>query len=126
MTTPCGILLCLAGFGTSMLSGLLGVGGGFLIVPALMLVTRMSIHRAVATSLFVIAVVGLWGVAFEAFYGRAPPWQLTGLFVLGGMLGMGIGRLCAQWLAGPALQRVLAAALAAVAALMIVNTLDVI
>jgi uncharacterized membrane protein YfcA len=126
ITTPCGILLSAAGFGTSMLSGLLGVGGGFLIVPALRLVTRMSMHCAVATSLFVIAAVGLWGVFFEALNGRAPPWQVTGIFVLGGMLGMATGRLGAQWLAGPALERVFAAAMVAVAAFMLVVNVSVI
>ncbi len=44
------------GFLTGLLTGLLGVGGGFVIVPALLLVARLPMHRAVGTSLLVIAL----------------------------------------------------------------------
>lgn len=123
INTRCGAALCLAGFGTSILSGLFGVGGGFLIVPALTLVTHMRIHRAVATSLFVIAVVGMSGVGVELLHGRALPTRVTVSFVLGGMLGMGLGRLWAHRIAGAALQKLFAAVILVVASLMIVTNL---
>ncbi|MFN0123783.1 MAG: sulfite exporter TauE/SafE family protein [Blastocatellia bacterium] len=45
-----------AGFGVGMLTGFLGVGGGFLIVPALVLLTNLPMGQAVGTSLLVIAI----------------------------------------------------------------------
>ncbi|NJM30301.1 MAG: TSUP family transporter, partial [Rhizobiales bacterium] len=75
ITAPCALVLALVGLGTGFLSGLLGVGGGFLIVPALVLVTRMGVHRAVATSLLVISVIGVSGAA-TAISADEPPIEL--------------------------------------------------
>jgi len=61
LTAPCAGVLITAGLLTGLFAGLFGVGGGFVIVPALMFVTNLSIHRAVATSLFVIALVSASG-----------------------------------------------------------------
>jgi uncharacterized membrane protein YfcA len=55
-------ILALLGLATGVLSGLFGVGGGFVIVPALVRGSHMPIHRAVATSLVVIALVSAAGV----------------------------------------------------------------
>ena len=49
---PCGI----AGLGLGVLTGFLGVGGGFLIVPALLRFARTPMRKAIGTSLFIIAV----------------------------------------------------------------------
>ena len=49
------------GIATGVLSGLFGVGGGFVIVPALVLFSSMAIHRAVGTSLLVITLVSISG-----------------------------------------------------------------
>ena len=62
LTAPCSMVLSIAGLITGILSGMFGVGGGFIIVPALTVVTQLSIHRAVATSLFVIALIGCSGL----------------------------------------------------------------
>jgi uncharacterized membrane protein YfcA len=51
----CALLLVGVGLGTGLLAGLFGVGGGFIIVPALVLFSGMGIQRAVGTSLLVIA-----------------------------------------------------------------------
>jgi uncharacterized membrane protein YfcA len=53
---PCSAKLLFAGGTTGVLSGTFGVGGGFLVVPALLLVTAMPIERALATSLVCIAL----------------------------------------------------------------------
>lgn len=53
----------LDGLGVGMITGLVGVGGGFLIVPALVFLGGLSMHRAVATSLVIIALksyTGFW------------------------------------------------------------------
>ncbi len=49
LTAPCSIVLLVCGGVTGILSGFFGVGGGFLIVPALTFVTQLNIHRAVAS-----------------------------------------------------------------------------
>lgn len=124
LNAPCGAALLGIGLVVGVLSGLFGVGGGFLIVPALMLITEMGIHRAVATSLVVIALVGLAGAASAASAGREITWGLTGLFLLGGILGMGLGRVLAQRLAGPALQKLFAAAMVLLAVFILIHSLD--
>jgi len=121
LTGACGAVLGGAGIVTGLLSGLFGVGGGFVIVPALRIVTELEIHRAVATSLFVITLIGLSGVGAMFIQGKPLPWLLTGLFVAGGFTGMFIGRLVARRIAGPRLEKLFAAAMILVAALMFVT-----
>jgi uncharacterized membrane protein YfcA len=106
-TAPCALVLALVGLGTGFLSGLLGVGGGFLIVPALVLVTRMGVHRAVATSLLIISVIGIAGAATAIWQGRID-WTLLWPFAAGGALMMIATRSFAHRLAGPGLQRTFA------------------
>lgn len=60
--------LLIAGVGVGFLTGFLGVGGGFLIVPALTLVGRLPVKQAIGTSLVVIAIncaSGLFAHRFE-------------------------------------------------------------
>jgi uncharacterized membrane protein YfcA len=61
-----------AGFGVGLLTGFLGVGGGFLIVPALTLFARLPIHAAVGTSLLVIAANSGAGLAGHLGRGEVP------------------------------------------------------
>jgi len=123
LTSRCFAVLVVAGLATGVLSGLFGVGGGFVIVPALVLVTGMGVHRAVATSLLVIALVGVSGVASHLAAGRPLPLDLTGLFVLGGVAGMELGARIGRRLGGPGLLKLFAAAMLAVAAYIVAKTL---
>ena len=61
-----------AGFGVGLLTGFLGVGGGFLIVPALTLLGGLAIHRAIGTSLLVIAANAAAGVLGHLRQGELP------------------------------------------------------
>lgn len=121
LNAPCSAVLVAAGLATGLLAGFFGVGGGFLIVPALMAVAGMGIHRAVATSLLAITLIGLAGLAAAYSAGRGIPWFPTGLFVVGGIAGMGLGRRLAAVLAGPRLQRLFAAAAVLLAAAMLAD-----
>ena len=121
MTSRCAAVLVAAGLVAGVLSGLFGVGGGFVIVPALVLTSGMEIHRAVATSLLVIALVSGAGVASHLAAGRPLPWGLTGLFVAGGLVGMGLGTLLAGRISGPVLQIIFALAMLAVAVLIVIE-----
>jgi hypothetical protein len=75
-----------------LLSGLFGVGGGFLIVPALVLVASLPMHRAVATSLLIIAIISAAGSASYLLAGRPLALEVTILFVLGGLFWHGVWR----------------------------------
>lgn len=115
-------MLAVVGLLTGVLSGLFGVGGGFVIVPALVLVSGMAIHRAVATSLLVITLVSASGVMSYVAAGRPLALTLAGLFVLGGVAGMMLGTRLGHRLSGPSLQKGFAVALVLVAAFIITKS----
>lgn len=119
LNARCSFALLAVGILVGVLSGFFGVGGGFLIVPALILVTEMGIHRAVATSLLVITLVGLSGVASTLAAGRSLDPLITVTFIIGGVLGMTGGRLLARRIAGRALQAGFALAMLVIAGVMI-------
>ena len=115
LTSRCAVLLALVGLLTGFLSGMFGVGGGFVIVPALVLFSRMPIQRAVATSLLVIVLVSISGVASHFAAGRDISLEVTGLFVLGGVLGMSLSGLVSKRLPASSLQKIFAVGIIAVA-----------
>jgi uncharacterized protein len=115
LTSRCAVLLLVVGVLTGVLSGLFGVGGGFVIVPALILFSGMTIHRAVGTSLMVIALVSVSGVTSQWWAGRAISLPVTVLFVIGGIAGLFAGQQIGRRLPGPVLQKVFVAAILAVA-----------
>jgi hypothetical protein len=124
LNSRCAVLLIVLGVSTGVLSGLFGVGGGFVIVPALVLFRGMSIHRAVGTSLMVIALVSVSGVTSQLWSGRALSPIITSLFVIGGIAGLFAGQRIGRRLSGPALQRVFVVAILAVAAFMITRNIS--
>lgn len=111
LNAPCTAVLAVSGLSTGILSGFFGVGGGFVIVPALTVVTQLEIHRAVATSLFVIALVSLAALGSVLTLGIRLPLPLALWFGGGGLAGMYLGRLVAKRIAGPRLQRIFAVAI---------------
>lgn len=99
------VTMALIGATTGFLSGLLGVGGGFVIVPALRATTPLSMHSAVATSLMAIALTSLGTVVSGLLQGRAVPLAVALPFVAGSVIGMVLGRRLAPRIAGPHLQQ---------------------
>ena len=77
---------------TGTLTGLLGVGGGFIIVPALRKVTNLSSKSIVATSLMIIASIGCISIAMHMQQGFHYPLTTTASFVIACMVGMLVGR----------------------------------
>lgn len=119
---PCARALALSGLATGFLSGLLGVGGGFVIVPALRHTTDLPMHSIVATSLMVVALVSTFAVAASAWTGHldlAVAWP----FATGALLGMMIGRAFASKIAAAKLQQGFAALAIVVAVGLIAKTL---
>jgi uncharacterized membrane protein YfcA len=99
-TLPCARALMFAGSVAGFLSGLLGVGGGFIIVPALKRYTDLPVKSIVATSLGVLAIITGGGAIFSAAGGGlnilvAAPFAIA---ALGGLL---IGLLLGKRLSGP-------------------------
>ena len=74
------------GFGVGVLAGFFGIGGGFLIVPALMLATGMALPNAIGTSLVGITAFGLASAASYAASGFID-WRLAILVIGGGVIG---------------------------------------
>ncbi len=122
LTSRCFLVLMVSGLLAGVLAGLFGVGGGFVIVPALVLVAGMDIHRAVATSLLVIALISASGVASYLAAGHALPLELMALFLLGGLGGMELGTRWGRRLGGPGLQKLFASAMVVVAVFIVVKT----
>jgi uncharacterized protein len=86
------------GLATGTISGFFGIGGGFLIVPALMLATGMPIMNAVSSSLVAVTAFGMTTAASYAWSGLVS-WALAGLFVAGGIAGGLVGTRSARHLA---------------------------
>jgi uncharacterized protein len=86
-----------AGFGVGVLSGFFGIGGGFLIVPGLMLATGMPLAFAAATSLVAVFAFGATTAANYAISGLVD-WKLAALFIAGGAVGGVLGIFVGKWL----------------------------
>jgi uncharacterized protein len=78
------------GLGVGLLSGFFGIGGGFLIVPGLVLATGMALQNAIATSLFAVMAFGATTATSYAASGLVD-WRLALLVIAGGVAGSLIG-----------------------------------
>ena len=105
------------GLGAGLLSGFFGIGGGFLIVPGLILSSGMPILNAVGSSLFSVGAFGLTTAVNYAVSGLVD-WRIAALFIAGGVVGGAAGMRLAVRLASRRglLTRVFAFVLLAVAA----------
>jgi uncharacterized membrane protein YfcA len=110
-----------AGAGLGAVTGVLGVGGGFLAVPALVGVLGMRMRDAVGTSLLVITVNSIAALATRAGTVEALDWAVVGPFIGAAILGAWDGRRLAVKVSGPSLQRIFALVLLAVAAFMLID-----
>ncbi|MCU0757781.1 MAG: sulfite exporter TauE/SafE family protein [Steroidobacteraceae bacterium] len=117
---PCAFAVAVAGAVTGVLSGALGVGAGFVIVPTLRAVTGLSMQACVATSLMTIAIVSTAATAAHlvAAGPAALPLAVAAPFVGGALLGMLASRRVARRISGPVLQSLFAALMIAAAALL--------
>ena len=106
-------LLAATGTAVGFLTGLFGVGGGFVIVPALVLVLRYPMPDAVGTSLVIITINS--AVAFAARLGGSIDWGTTLPFAVGAMFGVSVGTRIAGRIRPEETRRWFALLLAAVA-----------
>lgn len=117
---PCAVAVGAGGAVTGVLSGALGVGAGFVIVPTLRFVTQLSMQSCVATSLMIITIVSAAATVSHvvAAGAGALPLAVAAPFVLGSLVGMFGSRRVAHRLSGPLLQRLFAALMLVAAALL--------
>lgn len=102
-----------SGIAVGSLSGLLGVGGGFLVVPLLRWLTPLNVMGAAASSLAVIVLVSGSGFALYAAQ-HDTPWPLLSSLIAGGGVGALLGNLLAKVIGGIHVQRVFAVLLVGV------------
>ncbi len=117
-TRPCARALAGTGVIAGLLSGLLGVGGGFVIVPALNRHTNLDIRSTQVTSLAVIALVSLSGVSAAALH-QPLRWDVALPFAAGAVLSLLAGQQIARKLNARHLQQAFACLCLLVALLML-------
>ena len=88
--------ILILGFVTGFASGFFGVGGGFLLVPALYIGANLKMKEAIATSLFIIFLFGIFGLVSYEVQGRQVDYLISAIFTAGGALGGVIGAFYAK------------------------------
>lgn len=100
-------LIAAAGAAVGLLTGLVGIGGGFLIVPALVLLARLPMKQAVGTSLVVIALNSASGLL--GYLGRVPiDWRLAAAFTAIAGAGILVGAALVRRVPATSLRRAFA------------------
>ncbi|MEZ0347039.1 MAG: sulfite exporter TauE/SafE family protein [Thermus sp.] len=119
--------IVLEGLGVGALTGFVGVGGGFLIVPALVLLGGLPMHLAVGTSLLIIALKSFAGfykyLHLLPEYGLAVNYPVAGLFIVVGFLGSLLGGRLALKVPHEALKRGFALFLVAMGVFIVAQSL---
>ena len=98
------LYLILLGLGVGLITGLLGAGGGFLIIPALVLIVGLPMKIAIGTSLLIIAVNSLFGFLFSLKQFEMD-WQIILPFTGIAVAGIFIGSLISDKLPGDKLKK---------------------
>jgi uncharacterized protein len=111
----------LLGFATGILTLLLGVGGGFIMVPAMIYLLGMAARVVVGTSLFQILFVTAMTTMIHALTTKAVDIVLAGLLLIGGVIGAQIGARLAMRLQPEKLRLMLAVIVLLVAARMLIG-----
>ena len=88
--SPRYLTLVLQGTFVGIITGLVGAGGGFLIVPALVMLLRLDIKKAIGTSLLIISMNSLLGFSISQNISQIN-WKFLVIFTLLSILGMFIG-----------------------------------
>lgn len=98
-------LVLVEGLVVGVVTGLVGAGGGFLIVPALVLLVGLEIKIAVGTSLIIIAIKSLIGFLGDLGSGQEIDWYFLSLFSTFSVLGMFLGIYATQFVKPQALKK---------------------
>lgn len=93
------------GFALGSVMGILGAGGGFLIIPTLVLLMHLPMTQAVPSSLFIITLNALIGFVADKYPFSTNDWLLAGKFLLFALGGMLIGTYLACHIKGENLKK---------------------
>ena len=92
------------GLGVGMLTGFVGIGGGFLVIPALVLLGGMPMKEAVGTSLIILALKSVTG--FAGYVGNVPiQWDLLMSFTIAAGIGIVLGAYINRFVAAKQLEK---------------------
>lgn len=105
-----------------LLTGLLGVGGGFIIVPALRKVSELDMRSIVATSLMIIFLVGGLSISIHVLEGFQYPADVTITFVIACIIGLLIGRQLINSIPNTVVQKIFAVVVLCVASYMLISS----
>ncbi|MGB5931225.1 MAG: sulfite exporter TauE/SafE family protein [Cyclobacteriaceae bacterium] len=98
-------LIIVEGLVVGVITGLVGAGGGFLIVPALVLLVGLPMKQAVGTSLVIIAIKSLIGFLGDVGSGQAIDWAFLGTFTVFSLVGMFLGIYATRFVAADKLKK---------------------
>ena len=99
------LLIVIEGVVVGLLTGLVGAGGGFLIIPALVLLAKLPMKLAVGTSLLIIAGKSLIGFTGDLTTGQPMDWSFLLLFTAFAVAGIFVGSVISNYLGGKRLQQ---------------------
>lgn len=97
-------VILLEGFGVGILTGLVGAGGGFLIIPALVILAKLPMKMAVGTSLLIIAVKSLIGFTGDIGTNLIVDWSFLILFTGMALIGIFIGSYLSRFISNEKLK----------------------
>ena len=109
------------GFFVGMLSALMGIGGGFILIPAMVYILGMSTNVVVGTSLFQIIFVTANSTFFQSYLNQTVDIVLATLMIIGGVVGAQIGARIGNNLKGEYLRGILSLLVLAVCAKIIID-----
>jgi uncharacterized membrane protein YfcA len=92
-------------------------------VPALVLFSGIPMLHAIGTSLLVISLISSSGIVSQLYSGRTVSIEITGLFILGGIIGLFAGQLIGKRLSASLLQKIFAIAILLVALFVLIRNL---
>ena len=98
------LLLIVQGLTIGFISGLFGAGGGFLIIPGLVVLAKVPMKNAVATSLFLVAINSLVGFGSDYQQLTSLNWQLLAILTALSILGIGLGNYLSKFISSARLK----------------------
>ncbi|PPS45040.1 sulfite exporter TauE/SafE family protein [Chroococcidiopsis sp. TS-821] len=101
---PRWLAIALEGLAVGVLTGFIGIGGGFLVIPALVLLGNVPMKEAVGTSLIILALKSVTG--FAGYVGNVPiDWNLLISFTLASSFGILVGSYLNQFVSAKQLEK---------------------
>jgi len=97
-------LIIIEGIVVGLLTGIVGAGGGFLIIPALVLLAKLPMKKAIATSLLIIAIKSLIGFIGDV-ENLEIDWRFLSLFTSLSVVGIFIGSWLSKFIDGKKLKK---------------------